>query len=90
MTDHDSPTLPLDDCIDQIVDGSLTPAELRAAVARLDSEPGAWKRCAVAFLEAQCWREAMRSGDEPAHLRADGLSQTLALRAVPPRRTRHR
>ena len=53
---------PLDDgFIDRIVDGELTPAELRAAIDRLDREPDGWKRCALAFLEAQCWRESFRA-----------------------------
>jgi hypothetical protein len=48
-----------DDLIDQIVDGALTPAQLRAAIDCLDREPDGWKRCALAFLEAQCWRESL-------------------------------
>jgi hypothetical protein len=87
MTDHDT-SLPLDDCIDRIVDGDLTAAELRAIVARLDSEPAGWKRCAVAFLEAQCWREAMRDCDESTRLGAEGPRRNLALGAAPPRRAR--
>src|SRR5439155_5244460 len=66
MTDPD-PTIPLDnDFIDRIVDGALTPGQLRAAIDRLDHEPDGWKRCAVAFLEAQCWGEALRALDQPA------------------------
>ena len=50
--------VPIDDqFIDRIVDGALTAVELRAAIGRLDREPDGWKRCAVAFLEARCWRE---------------------------------
>jgi hypothetical protein len=48
-----------DDLIDQIVDGALTPAQLHAAIDCLDREPDGWKRCALAFLEAQCWRESL-------------------------------
>jgi hypothetical protein len=48
-----------DDLIDRIVDGALTPAQLRAAIDSLDREPDGWKRCALAFLEAQCWRESL-------------------------------
>ena len=37
---------PVDDTfIDRIVDGDLSPAELRAALDRLDREPDGWKRC---------------------------------------------
>jgi hypothetical protein len=53
------------DLIDQIVDGALTPAQLRAAIYLLDREPDGWKRCALAFLESQCWRETFRLVGEP-------------------------
>jgi len=60
-------TNPLDDdFIDRIVDGKRTPADLRAAIDRLDREPDGWKRCALAFLEAQCWRESFRAMGESA------------------------
>jgi hypothetical protein len=53
---------PLDDrFIDQIVDGALTPAQLRVAIERLDQHPDGWRRCAIAFLEAQCFSESFRS-----------------------------
>jgi hypothetical protein len=78
-------SLPLDECIDRIVDGGLTPAELRAAVIRLDRDPAGWKRCGVAFLEAQCWRESMRFGDEPARAEAGNSSLT---RAAAPQKAR--
>jgi hypothetical protein len=65
MTEPD-PRTPLDpDFIDRLVDAALAPAQLRAAIERLDREPDGWKRCALAFLEAQCWREAFRALDEP-------------------------
>jgi len=38
---------------DRLVDGELSPDEYRALLAALDDEPGGWKRCALAFLEAQ-------------------------------------
>jgi hypothetical protein len=51
----------LDRTIDRIVDGGLSPARLREAVARLDAAPDGWRRCALAFLEAQCWGDALRT-----------------------------
>ncbi len=54
-----------DDFLDRIVDGGLTPTELRAAIDRLDREPDGWKRCGLAFLEAQCWRESFRALGQP-------------------------
>ena len=68
---------PLDDrLIDQIVDGDLTPAELRAAIERLDRQPDGWKRCAMAFLEAQCISESFRSL-EPAASSSPALGDFL-------------
>lgn len=42
--------------LDRLVDGELSQAERRALLAALDDEPGAWRRCALAFLESQSWR----------------------------------
>ncbi len=59
-------TKPLsDDLIDQIVDGILAPSQLRDAIDCLDRDPDGWKRCALAFLEAQCWRESLRLVGDP-------------------------
>jgi hypothetical protein len=44
--------------IDRLVDGELPDAERRALLLRLEHEPDGWRRCALAFLEAQSWREA--------------------------------
>lgn len=45
--------------IDMLVDGELSEPDRRALLARLDQQPDGWRRCALAFLEAQCWREAL-------------------------------
>jgi len=57
---------PLDDVIDRIVDGSLSPGELCLALMRLERELDGWKRCTLAFLEAQCWRDAFRALEAPS------------------------
>ncbi len=57
---------PLDNLIDRIVDGSLGPGELGVALSRLQHEPDGWKRCTLAFLEAQCWRDSFRVLAAPA------------------------
>ena len=51
---HDSERL-----FDRLVDNELTTQERRELLATLDREPEGWRRCALAFLEAQEWRAAM-------------------------------
>lgn len=52
--------------LDRLVDGELSPSERRELLAALDDEPGAWRRCALAFLEAQTWRwQLSRVAAEP-------------------------
>src|SRR5689334_12402860 len=48
-----------DPLIDRLVDGDLDSEARRALLLRLDAEPDGWRRCALAFLEAQCWRESL-------------------------------
>jgi hypothetical protein len=40
---------------DRLVDGALSSAEYKSLVSSLEDEPGGWRRCATAFLEAQAW-----------------------------------
>ena len=47
--------------LDRLVDGELGEADRRAVLVALDGEAGGWKRCALAFLEAQAWQEAARA-----------------------------
>jgi hypothetical protein len=66
MIDHlsDSDSMePLAELIDRMVDGGLTPAQLRRAVSELDTTPDGWRRCALSFIEAQAWGEAFRNLD---------------------------
>lgn len=42
--------------LDRLVDGELSPHDRRALLAALDDEPGAWRACALAFLEHQSWQ----------------------------------
>lgn len=49
----------LDLLIEQLVDGSIAPAERRALLLRLEGEPDGWRRCALAFLEDQAMRSAL-------------------------------
>jgi hypothetical protein len=44
---------------DRLVDGELSGAERRRFLESLDAQPEGWRRCALAFLEAQSWREEL-------------------------------
>jgi hypothetical protein len=60
--DHFPERLPtLDDArFDLLVDGELPDADRRNLLSTLDDLPGGWRRCALAFLEAQSWNDEMR------------------------------
>ncbi len=49
-----------DRLLDRLVDGELPPAERRELLTAFEAQPGGWRRCALAFLEAQAWRHEMR------------------------------
>ncbi len=51
--------------LDALVDGELPEAQRRELLERLDRVPGAWRACALAFLEAQCWKESLRAPSTP-------------------------
>jgi hypothetical protein len=76
MDNHRAP-VPVDDrLIDRLVDGELPEIERRDVLRRLDMDPNGWRRCALAFLEGQSWREALaphldQAQPRPAALRAD-------------------
>lgn len=54
-----------DDWIDLLVDGELDPDRRRELLLRLESAPDGWRRCALAFLESQAWREAFTPEPSP-------------------------
>jgi hypothetical protein len=58
--DQNTPTSD-DHRFDLLVDGELNESARRELLSRLDDEPGGWRRCALAFLEAQSWRHVFRT-----------------------------
>ena len=63
--------------LDRLVDGELTEAQRRELLLALERQPDGWRRCALAFLEAQEWKRslgALRAAAAPAQA------------ATPPRR----
>jgi hypothetical protein len=45
--------------LDLLVDGELGEAERRELLEQLGGQPDGWRRCAMAFLEAQCWKDEL-------------------------------
>ena len=59
--------------LDRLIDDELTPEARRDLLLRLEHETGGWRRCALAFLEAQSWGQDFRSVlNEPAGEPGDG------------------
>jgi hypothetical protein len=48
---------PTTDNFDRLVDGELSESQRRELLTSLDHEPDGWRRCALAFLEAQSWKK---------------------------------
>jgi hypothetical protein len=47
------------DRFDRLVDGELSESERKSLLESLEARPDGWRRCALAFLEAQTWRESL-------------------------------
>jgi hypothetical protein len=56
---NDNQPLSEDILLDRLVDGELSGNERRQLLESFDKRPEGWRRCALAFLEAQSWREEM-------------------------------
>jgi hypothetical protein len=46
--------------LDRLVDGEMSADQRQRAIAALEACPDGWRRCALAFLEAQSWRGDLR------------------------------
>ena len=67
---------------DRLVDDELSDTERRQLLASLDDEPGGWRCCALAFLEAQAWRQTMR--DVPRCGSAEAIEDDCPIAAESP------
>lgn len=56
---NDNQPLNEDILIDRLIDGELAADERRQLLQSFDNRPEGWRRCALAFLEAQSWREEL-------------------------------
>jgi hypothetical protein len=67
--------------LDRLVDGELSQDQRRELLAALDDEPGAWRRCALAFLEVQSWRwQLSRLAVEPLVAQTSASSAPMTAR----------
>jgi hypothetical protein len=68
---------------DLLVDGELDESNRRELLSRLDAQPGGWRRCALAFLEAQSWRRELGDWVEDAQAQAPAVPvSTVQLRSA--------
>jgi hypothetical protein len=82
LTNHEADLMQtIEELIDQMVDGGMTPDELRKSIERLDAAPEGWRRCGLAFLEVQNWADAFRSMDGAIAEDAPGISAILPARS---------
>jgi hypothetical protein len=56
-----NPLPPTPDRFDRLVDGELSESQRKELLTSLDQAPDGWRRCALAFLEAQCWKKELGS-----------------------------
>jgi len=54
--DKNTPSADPERQVDLLVDGELSEPDRRNLLLQFEREPDGWRRCALAFLEAQCWR----------------------------------
>jgi hypothetical protein len=45
--------------LDRLVDGELNETDRHELLLQFEREPEGWRRCALAFLEAQCWKQEL-------------------------------
>jgi hypothetical protein len=63
-----------DRLLDLLVDGELRDVDRRDLLLRFEREPDGWRRCALAFLEVQTWREALSPLAAPAQKKQEPIS----------------
>lgn len=71
---------------DRLVDGEMNEAERRDLLAGLDDTPNGWRRCALAFLESQCWKQTLGPMTQKAAGGEIAVKPMQAVRSVWPNR----
>jgi hypothetical protein len=59
MTDETTNSTGAEGQLDRLVDGELNETDRRELLLQFEREPEGWRRCALAFLEAQCWKQEL-------------------------------
>jgi len=85
MNETATPSWENDDRIDRLVDGELTGQEYRELLRSLDQHPDGWRRCALAFLEAQAWQRELGAMHRDEIVAPAAPSVTLSGRRGRPR-----
>lgn len=84
---HDNTNRPPDDdeALELLVDGELDEARRRELLLQLERQPDGWRRCALAFLEAQAIGQDMKAlvRGQAAWLRTSGAAATAPAAASP-------
>jgi hypothetical protein len=62
MNEHEKPLHAEEqELLDRLVDGDLDDEKHRELLLHLENHPDGWRRCALAFLEAQQWEQELKS-----------------------------
>jgi hypothetical protein len=67
-----------EDRFDRLVDGELSETDRRSLLSSLDARPDGWRRCALAFLEAQTFRESFGEFTPPGGTPSDKPAPVLS------------
>ena len=78
--------------LDRLIDGELSASEYRSLIASLEDQPEGWRRCALAFLEAQALGHDLSAARSlaAASLRVTNRSEEVGLPAQQPDDWSHR
>ena len=71
--------------LERLVDGELTEEAQRQLLLCIDAQPDAWRRCALAFIEAQSLRRDLRDAVRESDAVIDGNKSPAAMRPASPR-----
>jgi hypothetical protein len=71
--------------LDRLVDGELEGDAQRQLLLAMDAQPDAWRRCALAFVEAQALRRELSGASGESDAVADDGTPSAARRSASPR-----